>query len=151
MTRQIFFDRFDDPSTREAARRLLEVVDGVSGAGLNWGKNRVTIRARSSLRKPRVSIAWLYSTTGQDPSVLFRDFTFGQPVNEDNPRPLNARLEEWVNEFAADDFSHKHQAPDASAYYVKHEDVAANIDVLCDRLKKVLTDLKDLESPILTP
>ena len=151
MARQNFLDRFDEPSTREAARRLMEVVDGVSGAGLSWGKNRVTIRARSSLRKARVSIAWLYPTSGQGSSLRFRDFTFGHRVNEGYPGPLNARLEKWVNEFADDGFSHKHQAPDALAYYVKHEDVAANIDVLCDRLKKVLTDLKDLEFPILTP
>ena len=92
MTRQTFLDRFDDPSTREAARRLLEVVDAAKGAGLSWGANRVTIRARGPLRKARVSIAWLHPTTGQNPTLRFRDFTFGQGVNKDYTGPLNARL-----------------------------------------------------------
>ncbi len=145
MTRQTFLDRFDDLRTREAARRLLEVVDGVSGARLGWGKNRVTIRAQSSLRKARVSIAWLHPTTGQNPTLRLRDFTFGQEVKRDYPGPLNATPAEWANQFANDDFSHRHQAPNTLAYYVKHEDVASNIDVLCERLEKVLTDLRDLE------
>ena len=145
MTRQDFLDKFDDTSTREAASRLLEVVDGVSGAGLSWGRDRVTIRARSPLRRARVSVAWLYATTGQDTSLLFRDFTFGRPVSDDHPVPINARLEAWVKEFADDHFSHKHGTTDAEAYYVKLEDVAANIDVLCERLEKVLTDLRNLE------
>ena len=149
MTRQTFFDRFDDPGTRDAARRLLEVVDAVKGVGFNWGRNAVTIRARCPLWKNRISVAWLYPVSGQ--SHWLRDFTFGVQVPNDYPESLSTLLEGWANRFANDGFSHKHQAPDASAYYVKHEDVAANIHVLCDRLKKVLTDLKDLESPILTP
>ena len=142
MTRQTFLDRFDDPSTREAARRLLEVVDAAKGAGLSWGANRVTIRARSPLRKARVSIAWLHPTTGQNPTLRFRDFTFGQEVNKDYTEPLNARLGNWVKEFADDDFSHKHPAKDALAFYVEHKDVPANLDVLCQRLQKVLEDLR---------
>ena len=151
MTRQTFLDRFDDPSTREAARRLLEVVDAEKGVGFNWGRNRVTIRARCPLWKNRISVAWLYPVSGQNQNRLARDLAFGMQPSDDHPPELKEQLDNWVNQFAADDFSHKHQAPDALAYYVKHEDVAANIDVLCDRLKKVLTDLKDLESPILTP
>ena len=149
MTRQTFFDRFDDPGTRDAARRLLEVVDAVKGVGFNWGRNAVTIRARCPLWKNRISVAWLYPVSGQ--SHWLRDFTFGVQVPNDYPESLSRLLEGWANRFANDGFSHKHQAPDALAYYVKHEDVAANIDVLCDRLKKVLTGLKDLESPILRP
>ena len=65
MTRQTFFDRFDDPGTRDAARRLLEVVDAVKGVGFNWGRNAVTIRARCPLWKNRISVAWLYPVSGQ--------------------------------------------------------------------------------------
>ena len=151
MTRQTFFDRFDDPSTREAARHLLEVVDAVKGVGFNWGRNRVTIRARCPLWKSRISVAWLYPVSGQNQNQLVRDLAFGMQPSDDHPPKLKEQLDKWVNQFANDGFSHKHQAPDALAYYVKHEDVAANIDVLCDRLKKVLTGLKDLESPILRP
>jgi hypothetical protein len=63
-------------------------------------------------------------------------------VNKGYPGPLNARLEKWVNEFADDDFSHKHPAKDALAFYVEHKDVPANLDVLCQRLQKVLEDLR---------
>ncbi len=145
VTRQSFLDRFNDPSTRGAAGRLLDVVDAVSGVGLNPGRNRVTIRARCPLWKSRISVAWLYPISGENQNRMARDFAFGLQPNDDHPPELKELLDEWVNQFADDDFSHSHETSGVRAYYVKHEDVAANIDVLCERLEKVLTDLRDLE------
>lgn len=145
VTRQSFLDRFNDPSTREAAGRLLDVVDAVSGVGLNPGRNRVTIRARCPLWKSTISVAWLYPVSGENQNRMARDFSFGMQPSDDHPPELKVLLDEWVNQFADDDFSHSHETSGVRAYYIKHEDVAKNIDVLCERLAKVLADLRDLE------
>ena len=148
MSREQFFDRIADTGVRQAALRLLDTA-AKAGAKCGWGASQVSIRGSSSLYKNPISVAWLYPIPG--PNSWLRDFAFGVEYRDDHPTSLRDLLEQWANQFAADDFSHKHQAPDALAYYVKHEDVAANIDVLCERLEKVLTGLKDLESPILRP
>ena len=137
-----FFSRFSDTDVRYAAERLIQVAEA-AGAARDPGANAVSLRGRSPLWANPISIAWLYPIPGQN--AWLRDFTFGVQVPNDYPESLSTLLEGWANRFAADLFSHKHEAPDALAYYVKHEDVVANIDLLCERLAKVLADLKDLE------
>ena len=142
MSPEQFFDRIADTGVRQAALRLLDTA-AKAGAKCGWGASQVSIRGSSSLYKNPISVAWLYPIPG--PNSWLRDFAFGVEYRDDHPTSLRDLLEQWANQFAKDDFSHKHQAPDALAHYVKHEDVAANIDVLCDRLEKVLTDLRELE------
>ena len=147
LTRETFLADFTIDSQRRAAEHLLNVAQE-SGAALEWGSSAVSVRGRCSLWRQPVTIAWLYPpskmTTGW---MATKGFTFGVAIFDYDPPPaagLRTLLEEWVGQFSSDDFTEDGSSKGVKAYVVGYDDAERNIDLLSDRLTKVLTDLRSL-------
>jgi hypothetical protein len=61
------------------------------------------------------------------------------------PDNLRRTLEEWANQFADDPDANKVNHHSFMAYDIPHEAAADNIEVLAERLNRVLEDLQNLE------
>lgn len=76
-----------------------------------------------------------------------RDFTFGVGILENDPAPegeLRTILQQWANSFRDDDFTKEASSKGVSARWVDCGTAAEHIDLLVNRLSKVLSQLKDL-------
>ena len=67
---------------------------------------------------------------------------------ESLPTNLREVLENWADLFADDIFVHDVSSSGSKVWAITLEDAAANIDVLANRLDKVLSDLGALESEV---
>ena len=114
---------------------------GDSGRGLS-------IRGHCSRWGQPISVAWLYSPL-MEGSGWFRtrDFTFGVAILEYDPGPdkeLRAVLEGWANAFKGDSFTTDASSKGIHAWAVGYEAAVQHIDLLVDRLSKVLAELRQL-------
>ena len=143
LTRKSFLDQFSDEEVREAAAKLLGVVTRTE---LGWGEHhRVTVRAHCPSRHRYISIAWLYTPQMESSGGFGTNFTFGA-LNSDlgQDKELRAVLERWVGGFEKDPFTTRASSNEVTAWSVGHEAAVQHIDLLADRLSKVLEDLKQL-------
>ena len=146
ISRGEFLSQLPGQQIREAAGRLLEVANH-SRARLEWGHAGVSVRGRTPAWRSPVTVAWLYPP-GVSISIS-GTFTFGAgnfyPDFFDNlPTRLREVLENWVNQFAEDPYASDVSSTGFKAWAITHEDAAANIDALAERLDKVLTELAAL-------
>ena len=146
--RQGFVDAFLDPQLKDSLDRLLEVARE-NNAGFNWGPSRVSIRARCPAWPTFLSVAWLSKPSragwaGKE-GFFFGAGNFSSEFFERLPNDLNELLNGWVNQFSDDDFSSFIEVTGIKAYAIDHKDVAANIDLLCERLDRVLRELAALQ------
>ena len=76
----------------------------------------------------------------------FRNVTFGVDTGYD-PLPgeeLNDTLVRWANQFSGDEFA-KHLPKDWGNFWeIDYDSAAQHIDLLADRLAKVLSELRSL-------
>ena len=144
LTREAFLDDFTAEEERNAAQRLLDVVQD-SGAALKWGPSGVSVRMRCSLRKQRVSVAWFYPPSTTKGWQKTRDFTFGAAIlDEDLEEELRTALEQWANLFRDDKFTTDASSKGVDARSVNYLDAVQHIDLLSGRLADILTKLKSL-------
>ena len=149
LNRETFLAQFTAKEVRNAAERLLDVATQ-HGAGFGWGqRGGLSIRARCPRwRTPFISVAWLYSPL-MEGSGWFRtrDFTFGVAILDYDPGPdkeLRTVLERWVGDFEGDSFTADASSKGIRARTVGYEAAVQHIDLLVDRLSKVLEELKQL-------
>ena len=149
LNREEFLERMPSPNVETVARRLLE-VGSQHNARLNWGRAGVSIQGRTPAWRSPVAVAWLYP-----PGVSIKlsgTFSFGAGNFTSNffeslPPNLREVLENWTNQFANDEYTSDVSNPVFKAWSITHEDAVANIDVLAERLDKVLLSLQQLEAP----
>lgn len=144
-----FLEEFASDEEGSVATRLLKTAQD-SGASLGWGISGVSVRMKCSVWKYEfVSVAWLFPPTVSSGWAGLRCVSFGADVlNYTNPAPegkLRTLLEHWVNQFSSDDFIEDH-APSlrGKARIIDYGTAAAHIDLLVERLTKVLGELKAL-------
>ena len=53
-------------------------------------------------------------------------------------------MDNWVNEFSQDEFVTEVTQTGIQAWHISHESAAANIDLLAERLERVLGKLREL-------
>ena len=148
--REEFLDRMPSPDVREAANLLLKVSES-RNASLYWGNAGVTIRCNTPSRRSPVAVAWLYPpgvNVRLSGNCCFGAGNFSPNFFESLPTNLREVLENWADLFADDIFVHDVSSPGFKAWAISLEDAAANIDVLANRLDKVLSDLGALESEV---
>ena len=147
ISREEFLGRLPSPEIEAAAHTLLEITSQHHGR-LAWGHAGVSIRGRTPTWGSPVTVVWLYP-----PAVsinLSGTFTFGAgnfypDFFESLPANLRTVLEDWVNQFAHDPYTRDVSSTGFKAWYIGHEDAAANIDVLAGRLENILRSLRDLQ------
>lgn len=152
---QTLIESFPDEQIREreAVERLLAVARQ-HRAGFNWSPGGVSIRAYCPSFKNNQSVAWLYAPEkvgfmqiggaifgagNGNGSILGLEGFF-----ENIPQNLREVLENWVNEFSNDDFVAPVEQKGIKAWHISHQDAAANIDLLAERLERVLRELREL-------
>ena len=133
---------------RAAAERLIKVAEE-KGANAIGGSIGLSIRYRPPAWHRRVSLAWIYPLPDYSAWMGTKDFTFGWSNDSygDEPPGLIEILREWALEFKDDNFVIKYPRETLDAWIVKHQDAADNIDLIAERLGKVLDNLRNLPSP----
>ena len=142
LTRASFLEELPNDEARLVAEKLLAVADD-AGATIYWGSTGFSIRMRSKAFRYPISVAWLYP-----PGVIgwngLTDISFGTALFGYDPPPeenLRTFLEAWVDEFRGHDFANP---TPIDAWTISYDAAAKHIDLLTDRLQKVLSDLKKL-------
>lgn len=155
LNQQTLLESFPDEQIREreAIGRLLEIARK-HRAGFNWSPRGVSIRAASPAFKNNLSVAWLYAP-GAAGFMNVGGVVFGagnglgsikglEGFFENIPQNVGEVLDNWVNEFSIDEFVALVEPNGIKAWHISHQDAAANIDLLAERLDKVLGELRDL-------
>ena len=76
-----------------------------------------------------------------------KDFSFGAAIFDYVPPPeeeLRTLLDRWIDQFSSDDFAEEISSKGVKAWAVGYEDAAHHVDLLVERLTKVLSELKSL-------
>lgn len=142
LTRAAFLEELPNDEARLVTEKILTAADA-AGATLYWGSTGFSIRMRSNAFRYPISVAWLYppGVTGWNGLT---DISFGTALFGYDPPPeenLRTFLKAWVDEFRRHDFAN----PTAiDAWTISYTDAAKHIDLLTNRLQKVLSDLKEM-------
>ena len=145
LTRETFLDSFTNEEARKVVERLLDVTREHGGAP-SWGSTGVSIRIRCELWNNPVSVAWFFPP-GAARWMGFRNVTFGASIIDYDPPPedkLRDALTRWVDSFSDDEFAKDVSRSWERAWEVDYASAAQNIDLLADRLGKVLSELRSL-------
>ena len=146
-TEATLIDSFAAPLVQDAVRSLFKVAQE-HGANCRGRVSSVTIRQNCPAWNRPIAVAWLY-----EPDAVGwegqKGFFFGAGNNtagffESLPQNLRDLLETWVNEFAHDEFATRANATGIHSYAISHQDAAANIETLAERLDRVLRELRNL-------
>ena len=146
LTRESFLDGFASDEARSVASRLLDVAQE-SGGTLQWGSSSVSVRMSCSVWRQPITIAWLYPTSKKGGWLSTKDFSFGAAIFDYVPPPgeeLRPLLERWIDQFSSDGFAKEISSKGVKAWAVGYEDAAHHVDLLVERLAKVLSELKSL-------
>ena len=146
LTRESFLDGFASDEARSVASRLLDAAQE-SGGTLQWGSSSVSARMSCSVWRQPITIAWLYPTSKKGGWLSTKDFSFGAAIFDYVPPPgeeLRTLLERWIDQFSSDGFAEEISSKGVKAWAVGYEAAAHHVDLLIERLTKVLSELKSL-------
>ena len=147
LNRETFLSEFTSEEGRNVIERLLKATQDHGGLP-SWGSTGVSIRTSCKLWPNPVSVAWL-NPPGVSGWNNFRNVTFGAAIftgYELVPgEELSATLRRWINQFSGDEFAKHPSIKDGDNFWeIDYGDAAQHIDLLADRLGKVLSELKSL-------
>ncbi len=148
-----FPDLMPSPDIRDAVSKLFEVAK-THNARIFQGSSGVSLRARMKVGpRSELTVAWIYPP-GRGWS-LTKEFTFGAGTADPNffasqPEVLRTVLEEWATQFqdTAEYGATEINLDGLKAWVVPYEAAAANIDLLCERLERVLKELSELQPAV---
>ena len=147
LTRETFLDEFTEEEARNVAARLLDVALEY-GAVFEWGPSGVSVRGICSRWKQPITVAWLYPPSkGERGWMRTKHFTFGVAILDYDPGPdeeLRGILHQYADSFRDDPFTTDASSRGVMAWAFAYEDAAQHIDLLEDRLAKVLSELRSL-------
>ena len=144
LTRESFLDGFASDEARSVASRLLDVAQE-SGGTLQWGSSSVSVRMSCSVWRQPITIAWLYPSSKKGGWLSTKDFSFGAAIFDYVPPPkeeLRTLLDRWIDQFSTDDFAEYISSKGVKAWAVGYEDAAHHVDLLVERLTKVLSGVE---------
>ena len=145
ITREEFLHDLGSDTARGVANRLFDAATG-TGAFLSWGASAVIVRMRCRAWRQPVSVAWLHPPAVSGWMGL-TNIAFGTAILNYSPPPadeLRTILDQWVDQFANDDFAVAGRTSDPKVWTVEYDAAAECIDLLVQRLVRVLTELKSL-------
>ena len=146
LTREELLGSLPDEGARDAVTRLFTVAEECD-ARLEEKESSISIRMRCSTweHKQPITVAWIFEPEAR---VAKRErLTFGVAVlSYPNPPEgdLRATLEQWADQFGDDAFAKEVGSPPDKAWTITYEEAALHIDLLAERLRDILTKLKDL-------
>lgn len=146
LTRELLLGSLPDEDARDAVTRLFTVAEEC-GARLKEGASSISIRMSCSAWKDPITVAWIFEPEKRGPvppggkNVTFGIAFLSYP-NLAIPTRLRATLEQWADQFRNDAFTKEAGSP--WTWTLTYEDAAVHIDLLAERLRDILTELKDL-------
>ena len=144
LTLEQIIEGFAEGEVRDAARQLID-RSRAAGASFEPGSLGTSIRVQCRLWGQPVTVAWLFpSEVGW---MRTKHFTFGAGILDYDPPPpvaLREALLQYARQFEDDPYTRDASSQGVVAWYVEPADAAKHIDVLTERLDKVLSDLKAL-------
>ena len=146
---QSLIQSFPDPQVQQAAARLFEVARK-HGAVRRATNRSVTVNARCAASNNPLAVAWFFEP-GAKNWVGHEGFLFGagnsaQGFFESLRDDVRQLLESWTDQFDGHPAAVGFAATGLKGYAFTHQAAAANIDLLAERLDKVLTDLAELSA-----
>lgn len=109
------------------------------------------MQLREDVWRLPLTVAWFWPPSDGTFWGGLWGFTFGTAILTYNPGPSaelrKVLVEGWVNQFGDDSFGTSLREGDDQHMYARaiaHDDVAKHIDLLANRLDKVLADLRAL-------
>ena len=138
-----FMSRLPSDAVRDATQQLLDAAEN-SGAKVEFGDKGITIRVKAPDYHYLVTVAWLYPPGGPFWMGL-KNYAFGECVSDDAGFPAKRKeaLDAWVRQFEGDAFGERHHRYDTvRARIITHQEAAASIDTLAERLRQVIGDLQ---------
>ena len=149
LDRQTLLESFHGEMERDAANRLFEVARQ-HHATYDWSSGGVSIRRQCAAWRAPITVAWLYAPSAQG-WMRAGGFIFGagngdRDFFEKLPQHLRDTLENWAAQFSHDSFTNDVSTTGLRAWSITHEEAAANIDLLCERVANILSNLEQLES-----
>ena len=145
-----FLERLPSHQARQSFERMRAVaVD--NNAVVKPGVTGFSIRSRNCPIWPgrEITVAWLYPSPGERGWMRTRDFTFGGGTGGHSyflmPDQLRRFLEHWADSFSTLPYTDDVSSIGLNAWAVTHAAAAANIDLLCERLERVLRELSEIQ------
>lgn len=143
LTPETLADTFSDVGIKRALRRLFEVV-GQYDVQITRGRDVLRILGHCRGRNTRYYLVTLYSE-GID------DFWFGvEPTDgerwESLTHDVHQLLDYWLGQFENENFATDWPGRRSKGWRITPEAAAENIDLLCERLDRVLRELAELEA-----
>ena len=140
---------FADEQIQQVTSRLLEVVHSHDAPTPSRSQTAIYVRQRCAAWEEHITLLGVYAPTAggfEDGRFIFGIRHGGGSFLDRMPRNLRVVLENWLSSFEMDDFAEADTSYSFRGYRVNPEAVAANADLLCDRLDWVLRELSELES-----
>ena len=142
LTEETLAETYSEIHIRNALGRMFEVSHKYE-AQITRTQYVLRIFALCRARKTRYVLGML-------PREGHADFWFGVETADgqkwENLAPdIKQLLEEWLGQFEADDFATSWSGRQSRGWRVTPEAAAANIDILCERLDRVLRELSELQ------
>ncbi len=146
LTLETFLEEFTSEEGRKVVNRLLDVTQEHGGSP-EWGSSGVSIRISCKLWPYPVSVAWLFPP-GVSGWMGFRNVTFGSAIFTGYDPPPGEKLSDtlvrWIDQFSGDEFAKRLPKDWGNFWEIDYGNAAQHIDLLTDRLAKVLSDLESL-------
>ena len=145
---QTFIDSFPDLEVRQAVKRLFDVSRS-RGAKLRWTNRSATIHLRCKAWRQPVAVAWIYEpgAGGWDSKEGFHfgAGNFSPGFFESLPANLGSLLDNWLERLDRDGIGVRTEVTGIRTRAISHQAAADNIDLICDRLDRVLKELSELQ------
>ncbi|MDD9988446.1 MAG: hypothetical protein OXQ31_19375 [Spirochaetaceae bacterium] len=160
LTRAGFLKELPSDQARDVAEQLMDVAER-NGAELFWRSASVSVRVRCPLASPAreqpaqgrpafVSVAWLVLPGRRALGGRLWGVSFGAFLGEKSAPRLKDRLSQWAEQFSTDDFAQFStdfdfaKNAEGRAWSIAYDDAAQHIDLLAERLRQILVELKSL-------
>ena len=138
-------------TVRQAAQCLIDLTKEKGGI-VYPGSTSFSIRYISPAFKHPISLAWINPIPDYSGWMGTKNFTFGAydfhdyEPNDRPPGKVVNILQLWADQFSGDSFVSKFLSKGFNAWVVSHDDLAANVDIIAERLGKVLDELQSLST-----
>ena len=145
ISRDDFFAQMPNDEVRQAASRLMDITEK-GGGSVVFGDTGISLRCNFPAQSKPTTVAWIYPFAERSSWAQTREFTFGMPIwdkDEQAPQVVEI-LENWTSQIENAPFSSGIISTGVAAHWVSHQDAAANIETLAERLDRVLGELRDL-------
>ena len=147
LTMDEIVEEYPDGPVRDAVQQLIKHARD-AGATFEPGSRGFSVRMKCSLWSQPVTVAWMYPPSVTSGWMKTKHFSFGAAIFDYDPPPpagLRDLLSQYARQFEDDPYTHDASSKGVVASYAEPDDAVKHIDVLVERLERVLAKLGALD------